>query len=178
MTERERWIVYPLLFLAMGASLRDKLFDRTTSKSIVCQELIVVDDDRGGNKPVRILARIGGTDHRPSDPARAGQMFVDGELLVGNMRAGTIVADNYAYRGIPFAPTLRAIVPGITPADILRALQQAAGASPDGTMPIAPPERPADAPTEQTAPPADSSTSPPAGPSQPPADSPPTVDET
>ena len=25
MTERERWIVYPLLFLALGAALRDKL---------------------------------------------------------------------------------------------------------------------------------------------------------
>jgi hypothetical protein len=31
MTERERWIVYPLLFLALGAALRDKLVDRTTT---------------------------------------------------------------------------------------------------------------------------------------------------
>jgi hypothetical protein len=183
MTERERWIVYPLLFLAMGASLRDKLFDRTTSKSIVCQELIVVDDDRGGNKPVRILARIGGTDHTPSDPAREGQMFIDGHLLVEQLRAGTIVADNFAYRGIPFAPTLRAIIPGVTPADVLRALQQAAGASPDGTVQIAPPQPPAapaaDTPAEQTAPPADSTKpSEPAEPAQPPAQSPPPVDET
>ena len=45
MTERERWIVYPLLFLALGAALRDKLVDRTTTKSIVCQELTIVDEE-------------------------------------------------------------------------------------------------------------------------------------
>jgi hypothetical protein len=185
MTERERWIVYPLLFLAIGAALRDKLFDRTTSKSIVCQELIVVDDDRGGNKPIRILARIGGTEHTPSDPAREGQMFIDGQLLVEQLRAGSIVADNFAYRGIPFAPTLRAIVPGVTPADVLRALQQAAGASPDGTVPIEPPEPPTETtpddstPPDQAAPPAEpTGPAPSTAPAQPPAQSPPPDDET
>lgn len=40
MTERERWIVYPLLFLALGSALRDKLLQQTTSKTIRCEEMI------------------------------------------------------------------------------------------------------------------------------------------
>jgi hypothetical protein len=59
MTERERWIVYPLLFLALGAALRDKLVDRTTNKSIVCQELLIVDEESTGPQTQRVLARIG-----------------------------------------------------------------------------------------------------------------------
>src|SRR5215212_10043758 len=59
MTERERWIVYPLLFLALGAALRDKLVDRTTTKSIVCQELSIVDEGAPGQLSQRTLARIG-----------------------------------------------------------------------------------------------------------------------
>lgn len=44
MSERERWIVYPLLFLALGASLRDKLAKQTRSRQIVCEELYVVNN--------------------------------------------------------------------------------------------------------------------------------------
>ena len=39
MSERERWIVYPLLFLALGAALRDKLFNLTRSQTVVCESL-------------------------------------------------------------------------------------------------------------------------------------------
>lgn len=39
MSERERWIVYPLLFLALGASLRDKLIKQTLSDKVICEEL-------------------------------------------------------------------------------------------------------------------------------------------
>ncbi|MCA9239173.1 MAG: hypothetical protein KDA37_03185 [Planctomycetales bacterium] len=51
MSERERWIVYPLLFLALGAALRDKLIKRTTSDVVVadtvqCKELQVVNQNR------------------------------------------------------------------------------------------------------------------------------------
>ena len=45
MSERERWIVYPLLFLALGSALRDKLVKQTRTKQLVCEELIVVDVD-------------------------------------------------------------------------------------------------------------------------------------
>ncbi|MCH2113638.1 MAG: hypothetical protein MK171_01820 [Pirellulales bacterium] len=43
MSERERWIVYPLLFFALGAALRDKVTQRVESKEILCQRLRIVD---------------------------------------------------------------------------------------------------------------------------------------
>lgn len=43
MNDRERWIVYPLLFLALGAALRDKLAKQTSAKQIVCEQLYLVD---------------------------------------------------------------------------------------------------------------------------------------
>lgn len=52
MSERERWIVYPLLFLALGAALRDKIIKTTESQRIKCQGLIVVDKD---DRPLLIL---------------------------------------------------------------------------------------------------------------------------
>ena len=39
MSERERWVVYPLLFLALGAALRDKIFNLTQSQTVVCESL-------------------------------------------------------------------------------------------------------------------------------------------
>lgn len=48
MTERERWTVYPLLFLALGVSLKDKLTYSVNTKNLrcqtmVCNELAVID---------------------------------------------------------------------------------------------------------------------------------------
>ncbi|REK12014.1 MAG: hypothetical protein DWQ37_13425 [Planctomycetota bacterium] len=44
MTDRERWTVYPLLFLTMGIAIKDKLgpvrIDDLQSEKIVCQELV------------------------------------------------------------------------------------------------------------------------------------------
>lgn len=40
MSERERWIVYPLLFFALGAAIRDKLFRHVASKEVVCETLV------------------------------------------------------------------------------------------------------------------------------------------
>ena len=47
MNDRERWIVYPLLFLALGAALRDKLAKQTSAKQIVCEQLYLVDAEGG-----------------------------------------------------------------------------------------------------------------------------------
>ncbi|WP_442484614.1 hypothetical protein [Aeoliella sp. SH292] len=52
MTERERWIVYPLLFLALGAALRDKIIKTTESQRIKCQGLVVVDSE---DRPLLVL---------------------------------------------------------------------------------------------------------------------------
>lgn len=46
MSERERWIVYPLLFLALGAALRDKIIKSTETQRITCQGLHVVDNQK------------------------------------------------------------------------------------------------------------------------------------
>ncbi|MEM6798578.1 MAG: hypothetical protein AAF589_03610 [Planctomycetota bacterium] len=44
MSERERWIVYPLLFLALGAALRDKLMQQTRADQLVCQRLVMINE--------------------------------------------------------------------------------------------------------------------------------------
>jgi hypothetical protein len=81
MTERERWVVYPLLFLALGAALRDKLIDRTIAKSIYCQELAIVDEEPRSGQSARVLARIGRNDSRSGSPASANFML-DGHMEV------------------------------------------------------------------------------------------------
>ncbi len=40
MNERERWIVYPLLFFALGAALRDKFLQQVSTKELFCQRLV------------------------------------------------------------------------------------------------------------------------------------------
>ncbi|CAN0338577.1 unnamed protein product, partial [Ectocarpus sp. 4 AP-2014] len=45
LNDRERWIVYPLLFLALGAALRDKIAKQTRAKQIVCETLYLVDSE-------------------------------------------------------------------------------------------------------------------------------------
>jgi hypothetical protein len=52
MTDRERWTVYPLLFLALGISLKDKLSgsvatDRVECKAVVCEAVEVVGPNPG-----------------------------------------------------------------------------------------------------------------------------------
>jgi hypothetical protein len=59
MNERERWIVYPLLFFALGAALRDKFLQRVTTdeliaKRIVCEDLAV----RDPAKHDRVVAKL------------------------------------------------------------------------------------------------------------------------
>jgi hypothetical protein len=59
MNERERWIVYPLLFFALGASLRDKFThevrtDQLHAGQLSCEELVVLDAE----KPDRVVAKL------------------------------------------------------------------------------------------------------------------------
>jgi hypothetical protein len=59
MSERERWIIYPLLFFALGAALRDKFThevrtDRMIAGQVVCEELLVTDSE----KPDRVVAKL------------------------------------------------------------------------------------------------------------------------
>jgi len=54
MSERERWIVYPLLFFALGAALRDKLLQQVDVKNIRCENLQIV----GSQNPQQVLAEF------------------------------------------------------------------------------------------------------------------------
>jgi len=43
MSERERWVVYPLLFLTLGVALRDKLL-HPVQQRIITREIVLVDE--------------------------------------------------------------------------------------------------------------------------------------
>lgn len=43
MTDRERWTVYPLLFLTLGIAVKDKIVRLTDSDTVNCQQLIIHD---------------------------------------------------------------------------------------------------------------------------------------
>jgi hypothetical protein len=121
MNERERWVVYPLLFLALGAALRDKLIDQTISKRIVCQELTIVDDDVTGRHPGRELIKIGRLE-TAAGPSY-GIVQVNGEVLVnGGVRVnGVVDARQIANVG---ARVLQ-MLPGMSPAEFARMMQAA-----------------------------------------------------
>jgi len=138
MSERERWVVYPLLFLALGASLRDKLVDRTMTRRIVCQELRI-EDEPVGNQPARTLAMIGRTEATSTTPSY-GFVVVNGEIAVdGAVKVnGAVSARQFGNLGIPALQAL----PGITVLDLLRAMQAQQGQqqlnSSDGKSPAVP----------------------------------------
>jgi hypothetical protein len=115
MTERERWVVYPLLFLALGAALRDKLGGSTKTKSIVCQELRI-EDEPSGNQPAKTLAIIRGTEAVAGAPS-LGVLEIDGTVNVN----GTVNANQYACQGIVLTPAFAMME------QILSALQAAQG---------------------------------------------------
>jgi hypothetical protein len=66
MSERERWIVYPLLLFALGAAVRDKLMDRVEAKEIRCERLQIVDQQ----DPDKSLAELGFKRAINGDPTR------------------------------------------------------------------------------------------------------------
>jgi hypothetical protein len=139
MNERERWIVYPLLFLALGAALRDKLSEQTKTKRIECQELIVFGEEGAGRQPVP-LVQIGAMQRSSGDAPHIGQLLINGQLVADGVRTDTlwsknVNADNYYFRRVPFAPALLRAMPGVSPTDWLRALQQSAQSLGSGTQP-------------------------------------------
>jgi hypothetical protein len=48
MTPRERWVVYPLLFFALGLALKPKLLDQIEAKHVRCETLTVAHGDEPG----------------------------------------------------------------------------------------------------------------------------------
>jgi hypothetical protein len=152
MTERERWIVYPLLFLALGAALRDKLSDQTRTKRIECQELIVFGEESAGRPPVP-LVQIGAVPRASAESPHLGQIVVSGVVKAQGVQAEGIIANdaqvvglqaehvqvtninagNYFFRRVPFAPQPMRAIPGVSTQDWLRAQQEQAAAAHDET---------------------------------------------
>src|SRR5690348_3272630 len=58
MNSRERWTVYPLLFLTLGIALTDKLTRQVQTDRVVCKNLLVT--DRQGKPQVVVTATPGG----------------------------------------------------------------------------------------------------------------------
>jgi hypothetical protein len=91
MTERERWIVYPLLFFALGTAVKDKILEQATYRNVVCNALVVT--DREGRQQVVVasdpeggLVRTFGNKNGMSvvlgnTDRLAGLMLVDGQAL-------------------------------------------------------------------------------------------------
>ncbi len=182
MTERERWVVYPLLFLALGAALRDKLVDRTITKSIVCQELAVVDEEPLGRQPPRVLAKIGRTESKTGGPA-AAYLAINGQVEIidddpagvqpphtlikigrtepspGAPSSGEVIVDGvinakqYAYQGVMLMPTWQSL-PAVPIPKMLHPLQQPNQNRPTPNAPKAqaPSRRPATAPDNNRGP--------------------------
>jgi hypothetical protein len=69
MSERERWIVYPLLLFALGAALRDKFTQQVQTEQlhagkISCEELVVLDPDKAN----RTVAKLTSSAAQPGSP--------------------------------------------------------------------------------------------------------------
>jgi hypothetical protein len=82
MNERERWIVYPLLFFALGASLRDKFLQHVSSKEIECQRLVAKQIECEGailvldpKNPRRPLVELGGAQPLADADVRGSDRF-------------------------------------------------------------------------------------------------------
>ena len=88
MTDRERWTVYPLLFLTLGIAVKDKIVGRSTADTVLCSTLVV--HDRKGKEQVVIsstpdggqVVTLGGKNALGvlvgHTEKLAGLMFVDG----------------------------------------------------------------------------------------------------
>ena len=98
MSTRERWIVYPLLFLALGTSIKPKIAPPTESKldtasgnlvanRITCRRLFIVDD--AGEARVRITGANSKDEAEIQIIDRSGQAVVRLKADAA-MRAGLI----------------------------------------------------------------------------------------
>ncbi len=96
MSERERWIVYPLLLFALGSAVRDKLMQRVESKEIRCESLQIVDQQDPdktlaelsfkraiNNDPTQLADRVGALQLRDSDGNQVCDIATD--VIVGRI---------------------------------------------------------------------------------------------
>ncbi|MEO1498624.1 MAG: hypothetical protein AAFV43_15885 [Planctomycetota bacterium] len=101
MSERERWIVYPLLFLALGAALRDKIAKQTQTKEIVCERLFLVDSEG------RSVGALIGDDSQLSATDRAllnNMRRASSRLAIGSTLSNVVDAESIVLLNQPLRP--------------------------------------------------------------------------
>lgn len=116
MSERERWIVYPLLMFALGAAVRDKLMQRVESKEIRCETLQIVDHQDPGktlaelsfrrainNDPTQLADRVGTLQLRDSDGRPVCDIATD--VIVGRLVAHQLRVVDPQFRPLVIAGT-------------------------------------------------------------------------
>lgn len=116
MSERERWIVYPLLLFALGAATRDKLMQQVVSKEIRCESLQIVDQQDPDitlaelsfkkavdNDPTQLSDRVGALVLKDSDGNIVCDIATD--VLVGRLIARQLLVVDPQLRPLVVAAT-------------------------------------------------------------------------
>ncbi|TWU27438.1 hypothetical protein [Bythopirellula polymerisocia] len=116
MSERERWIVYPLLMFALGAAVRDKLMQRVESEVIRCASLQIVDQQN----PDITLAELGFTEANVHDPTQLSERVgslqlrdgkgntvcnINNDILAGRLVARQLLVIDPQFRPLVIAAT-------------------------------------------------------------------------
>ena len=91
MSECERWIIYPLLFFALGAALRDKFLQHVTTKEVVatkiiCQELAITDPKKTDRTVAKLTSGVPEGPQAQQNPNPFGVLYLydsEGKELCG-----------------------------------------------------------------------------------------------
>lgn len=110
MSERERWIVYPLLFFALGASVRDKLLQRVEAKEVFCESLKIIDQQ----DPTKLFAELGFRRENNNDPTRLADRVGQLRLIDSNGKEVCEINDNMLVQRL-FARQVLVIDPNMRP---------------------------------------------------------------
>jgi hypothetical protein len=135
MTDRERWTVYPLLFLTLGIAVKDKIAGRSTADTVLCETLVV--HDRKGKEQVVISSTpVGGQMLTLGDKNALGVLLGHTEKMAGLM---FVDSRGRLIRSMASMPT------GVAPAGAVRpgrGMQEAPRESPSHEHPAPPGEHP------------------------------------
>jgi hypothetical protein len=136
MSDRERWIVYPLLLLALGTSLRDKLTRTVEADHILCRDILVIDSNdrptllvggryvgQGRSAPGPVISIIDSADRTTAylgDTIQCRNLVASGLMRAGGITSpGRIESQSVAARAVMQTPSVLITNPQGKPAAIL-----------------------------------------------------------